>query len=554
MLRLSRILLGSSLLFCLTLALSAANKTGADDAIQRAEQEGHKCGFVERMQRDLPRILMGEQIQMRPDLTFTYLSPADQFAVHYDTDGINAVSTEDDNNNGIPDFVEAVGFYFDEAYRVEVEEMGYPKPPTDGTDGGSEHYDVYLLDLGRSRVYGYTAFDRPAGTGRVISHIVIDNNFSPLDSAGTSRAYFTTGIDAVKITAAHEYHHAIQVGGYGQFGSEPMFFEMTSTWMEYRLYPDIPDYFQYLPSLMSGLETHTFGDAGDATSGYRYGIAGQFFYNRYGDELIKRMWELRRSASVSRFHKALDSALEERGSDLATEWCEFGTWLYHTGNRAVAGRYFDEAPRFPRPAFNPATEYSQPSVTLSGTLRPLETRFVQIVLPGADFDAVPDTIDIGLVNRDVAAAIRGQQVQREYTIICTEGQQSDHARRINGTEYFLELQQPEGNLCEILYVRSRYADIDIAYPNPFRPEIDGSLNLPVPAAAREDYVFVTIHNAAMEVVYSAEVEAAFVDGNRVALWNGMASNGEPVSQGVYLYVVGSGDEYTRGKFAIISAQ
>ena len=52
--------------------------------------------------------------------------------------------------------------------------------------------------------------------------------------------YFETGIAALKITAAHEFHHAIQFM-YGEDSQTPALNEMTSTFMEYRLFPETVD-------------------------------------------------------------------------------------------------------------------------------------------------------------------------------------------------------------------------------------------------------------------------------------------------------------------------
>ena len=71
------------------------------------------------------------------------------------------------------------------------------------------------------------------------SYLEIDNNF-------TDPGYKQTrGLDALRVTIAHEFHHAIQFGYYAKFDGS-WWQESTSTWMEEVAYPHIDDYLQYL--------------------------------------------------------------------------------------------------------------------------------------------------------------------------------------------------------------------------------------------------------------------------------------------------------------------
>jgi len=84
-------------------------------------------------------------------------------------------------------------------------------------------------------------FDLISGTQipeRWTSDIDIDNDF-------IGSKYNAKGIQALRVTAAHEFHHAIQYG-YGWWG-ERYPYELTSTWMEDVVYTDVNDYYQYLP-------------------------------------------------------------------------------------------------------------------------------------------------------------------------------------------------------------------------------------------------------------------------------------------------------------------
>jgi len=220
--------------------------------------------------------------------------------------------------------------------------MGYLSPIPDNGGGGSEAYDVYLIDIGNEiGIYGYTELDETSGFS---SFMVLDNDFSPLDSFKLENGkkvpvFYTTGYNGLKITAAHEFHHAIQ-DMYGEpFPNVPLLHEMSSTWMEYRLYPYIKDFFQYLPGLFNSLSHYAFGD-GKADNGYRWSIFSQYLHFHYGDSLLLRMWEL--IGSSKNGYRALDSAFREQGTSLEYEWCRFKPWMYFTGSRAIPGKYFEE--------------------------------------------------------------------------------------------------------------------------------------------------------------------------------------------------------------------
>ena len=89
--------------------------------------------------------------------------------------------------------------------------------------------------------YGFTYPERAGRTSS--SYLEIDNDYAnPIYQQ-------TKGLDALRVTIAHEFHHAIQFGYYQ--GSDSIWWqESTSTWMEEVVYPDVDDYLQYLPSFL----------------------------------------------------------------------------------------------------------------------------------------------------------------------------------------------------------------------------------------------------------------------------------------------------------------
>jgi len=91
---------------------------------------------------------------------FTYDTPGGYFKIHYTTIGDSAVfepSVDVDPADDVPDYVNRCADILDSVWMKEVDSLDYNPPPGDGSHGGDDKYDVYLLKLGG--YLGYTAFD-----------------------------------------------------------------------------------------------------------------------------------------------------------------------------------------------------------------------------------------------------------------------------------------------------------------------------------------------------------------------------------------------------------
>jgi hypothetical protein len=107
----------------------------------------------------------------------------------------------------------------------EVGKLGYRRPVTDGRrGGGSDQFDVYLSDVGAKGLYGYCApeFTKPGYRRLASGYCVLDNDFA--------RAQFgARPSNSLKVTAAHEFFHAIQFAY--DYLEDPWMMEATATWM-----------------------------------------------------------------------------------------------------------------------------------------------------------------------------------------------------------------------------------------------------------------------------------------------------------------------------------
>ena len=133
----------------------------------------------------------------------------------------------------MPDQVDATLGAFETAWRVEVVQMGFRAPRSDGSSadhGPNDLLDVYLADVGASGLTGYVATDDPHADDDTYqyrdysAYIVVDDDFSvaQLGSSG--------GLGGLRATAAHEFFHAVQ---YAYDSSEDAWLtEGTAVWME----------------------------------------------------------------------------------------------------------------------------------------------------------------------------------------------------------------------------------------------------------------------------------------------------------------------------------
>ncbi|MFQ5608410.1 MAG: hypothetical protein ACE5GA_10715, partial [Candidatus Zixiibacteriota bacterium] len=163
-------------------------------------QEAHKL----RSEFTSGQYARASAAQARPTNDTSVVSPSGHFRLHYDTIGVETVPTEDLDLNG-------VAVYLDSAWDYYHTTLGFLTPPSDGIAGGDDKYDVYFLAI---LGYGATIFDGagPAPWDDFSSYIMMHRDFTGFapnfDPEGSE-------IGALKVTAAHEYFHAVQLADDG---------------------------------------------------------------------------------------------------------------------------------------------------------------------------------------------------------------------------------------------------------------------------------------------------------------------------------------------------
>ncbi|WP_370249508.1 MXAN_6640 family putative metalloprotease [Nocardioides sp.] len=183
------------------------------------------------------------------------------------------------------DWVRATLQVMDKVWTHHVKRLGYRPPASDRGRGGNAKFDVYLKELGSQGLYGYCAPERrvPGARKRASGFCVLDNDFA--------RAQFGRApLETLKVTAAHEFFHAIQFNY--DFTEDGWLLETTATWMEERYADDVNDNRNYLPygqvarpgSSLDVFDPRGFNQYGNWTW-------WQFLQQRYGQKIVRQVIE-----------------------------------------------------------------------------------------------------------------------------------------------------------------------------------------------------------------------------------------------------------------------
>jgi hypothetical protein len=169
------------------------------------------------------------------------------FCVHWVRRTRDAPSLTDKHpNNHTPDWIDKVKSVMNVVWAKEVTDFGYGAPKTDGNSGShhggnpNSRIDIFVQDVGRFGLYGFCTSDDPKiqVQNNISAYCVFDDDFAKKQFPGIH------GVNALRVTAAHEFNHAIQFN-YDAF-EDPWFLEATATNMEADVYPGIHDNYQYL--------------------------------------------------------------------------------------------------------------------------------------------------------------------------------------------------------------------------------------------------------------------------------------------------------------------
>ena len=275
-----------------------------------------RCGLHEELSNP-------NGLRSRPDMDTYSVSPSGNFYIHYNLEGPDSPSQLDEDSNGIPDYVDEVGIASDFVENILVNTLNF-LPIIHDDD---QKYDIYIQDMGQG-YYGVNYLDIDSlGNNTGSTYIVIDNEYE-------ENEYYTTGIEAMKITVAHEYFHAIQRSYRTQFNSETLYlYEMSSTWIEDVIYPDIDDYIDsgWLFSFYNNPEQNI-----SETDGYSIALYAHYLTsviegeNNLESSIIKEIWQ--QFSIVNDAHYSINTILTNNYSTtFMNTWLDFCTRNLYNG-------------------------------------------------------------------------------------------------------------------------------------------------------------------------------------------------------------------------------
>jgi hypothetical protein len=311
------------------------------------------------------------QFERRDDLPFTYAT--DHFYLHYTNVGSEAIyhySTQT-IEPGVPDYIVESGRILDSVWNRTVGDIGFRAPISDGYynngngggNGGNGLFDVYFVNTGALSYYGATIGDSIADSVPCYvqtAYMYLDNDYAGFPG------YESTPLEAIRVTAAHEFTHAcqfaldiqeIEVNAFPDYSAAWM--EMSATAMEEEHYPNINDYvknyviyFYDVPgwSLRVGTTISSGTDAlgrDNLTKNYhQYGSAVFPIYlsTRFSPQILAAIWDRCGQVRGPNWISATDAAVRVASGNTMTlpdAFQEFATWNLFTRNRARPGYFHD---------------------------------------------------------------------------------------------------------------------------------------------------------------------------------------------------------------------
>ena len=508
-----------------------------------------KCGFgvaaeaARRLETAGPAEAGDIQALLAPQLRQTWLiSASGRFRIYYDTSGTHAAALLAGDTLRIPntahDYARKVAEVFDSVYATEVEEFGFTPPPF---EEALTEYAIYVQDF-RGSVYGQTIFNLPlpvSGTARpcYASHMEIDNDFL---------GYETRGLDGLRVTAAHEFHHMVQLGTYGLWLNDRWMHEMSSTYFEEAAYPHINDYFQYIRTFMRSTE-RTFWSWGADGDGYELVLWPMHLATKYDRTIVRDVWTGMRQVEPM---TAMRDVIQARGGDMAADLCAWAGANFFTGYRTglVTPPAYDDAPALALASMHASQELVGASAVVNAAVAPTGAVYVRI------YRGI-DTVSFVVANTNVAAAIarNGLGVGFELEVVTT-GADEHHTALNNGWAYRFTAAEPNALCLTVLEGgSSAVVNRDLPFPNPFRTREFSRLHFPLPRDVSSNRADLYIYSVGMDLVARRESQPVELDDTLGAFvgFNGKSDQGKTLPTGVYFYHLRYGDEKKTGKFLVV---
>jgi len=511
-------------------------------------EDARKCSFglMSEIAFRLPSMHPSDVAEVQallaqPNLQTSILSKSGRFRVHFDTVGRHTPAMLDASGVRIPgsafEYADSVAAALDHVYNVQIGEIGYDAPPF---ETGQTAYRIYLLEYNGS-YYGETYFTNPVSVPGAVRpthacYMQMDNDY---------REYFSKGLDGMRVTAAHEFHHMVQIGSYGLWIQDRWMHEMTSTYYEEVVYPEVNDFLIYLRNFMRYPERSMYAWGSD---GYELVLWPMMLEKRYDRTLMREMWtNMRRHEPI----RAMRDAIASFGGDFSTEFCDWSKYNYFTASRAerLDPPMYEDAAIFPYMKLHATQEFLAGFARLSGAPHPLSAQYVRVARG-------LDSITFAIANVDLEAAMNrgGEGIPFELEVRET-ALDASWLTLSNGWAYKFTAAAPNALCLRVLdggiMITREQRD---PFPNPFDPMESSRMHFPLPRDVTVNRADLAVYTVSMDLVASKDnLTVMLLDDLGAAVsWDVMSDDGKPLGTGVYFYVLHYGSETVTGKFAVIA--
>tara|TARA_R100001143_G_scaffold63387_1_gene70131 strand:+ start:72670 stop:74445 length:1776 start_codon:yes stop_codon:yes gene_type:complete len=298
------------------------------------------------------------------DASLLHQSDSGYFNIYYWVEGIDAVSTIDTNNSGVPDYIESISFAADSTYRHLVNTLGYSDFLKD------QSYEIRVQSL--TNYFGATIPTGPDNT-----YLVIDNNLErlpPNDHPDDLKGNIYSLI-------AHELKHASQFVA-NQFREGIDWLEMDAVHAEGVVFTNVNWYINYLinPEFPGEpLPDTIFGSPQNGPPNAYYHVTWMnYFSEQFGDHFWPSVWKTLTNSDLN-FEEAIKTTLESRPAKLKSQNLLNHMWHMASGNFSHPEFGFKAASRYPTPNLRHTfTQFPEQLDTQINFLNPLAAHYYSV--------------------------------------------------------------------------------------------------------------------------------------------------------------------------------
>jgi hypothetical protein len=282
--------------------------------------------------------------------------------------------------------------------------------------------------------------------------------------------------------------------------------------------------------------------------GYNLAIWNIYIKDNFGFDILKQQWEL---LPNQRALSAISTSLINSGSSFKHELNNFGIWTFYTKNRALAGKYFEEAANYPLIRALSTVIFTSPSKVITINSKPTANSFISFINQTDN-----DTLNVIITNGDIQTALLNTSITDSIAYYLYDYPESG-TNQIDSNYYskFTTTSPQFWSVSEIsdttITVTEPGINVDFPFPMPFSYLKNSYIKIPISSNNNENIDFY-VFSTAMELVYSNNAMQRLNENRNIILWNNVKDNdGNKLASGVYIYVVKDGDNVEKGKLVIL---